>query len=120
MPISGGKYTAPTWANGASPAINASELQAICDTLAVNGYSTIAAQLYGLINGQSTTLTSSTLNSADVVPVQDTSGTTGAKISVANLQAYIENNFSRLSYGSTDLTAGTSPLTTGAFYAYYE
>ena len=34
MPISGGKYVAPTWNNGSSPAINAAELQAISNTLA--------------------------------------------------------------------------------------
>lgn len=33
MPIVNGKYQAPTWVNGNRPAINASELQAICDTL---------------------------------------------------------------------------------------
>ena len=33
MPISGGKYVAPTWTNGAAPAINAAELQAVCNTL---------------------------------------------------------------------------------------
>ena len=36
MPISGGKYVAPTWNNGASPAIDASELQDICDTVAAH------------------------------------------------------------------------------------
>lgn len=33
MPISGGKYVAPTWNNNSPPAINAQELQAICDVL---------------------------------------------------------------------------------------
>lgn len=33
MPIVNGNYVAPTWINGQSPAINASELQAICDSL---------------------------------------------------------------------------------------
>ena len=33
MPISGGKYVAPTWQNDGSPAIDATELQAISDTL---------------------------------------------------------------------------------------
>ncbi len=33
MPISNGIYTAPTWANGGSPAIDAAELQAMSDTL---------------------------------------------------------------------------------------
>ena len=34
MPIVNGQYQAPTWVNGNRPAINASELQAICNTLA--------------------------------------------------------------------------------------
>lgn len=34
MPISGGKYVAPTWHNNAAPAIDAAELQAMSDTLA--------------------------------------------------------------------------------------
>lgn len=33
MPMSGGEYLAPTWVNGAAPAIDADELQAICDTV---------------------------------------------------------------------------------------
>ena len=34
MPITSGKYVAPTWQNGGSPAINASELQAMSNTIA--------------------------------------------------------------------------------------
>ena len=33
MPISGGKYVAPTWANSTTPPIDASELQDICDSI---------------------------------------------------------------------------------------
>ncbi len=33
MPIVDGKYVAPTWVNNAPPAIDAAELQAICDAL---------------------------------------------------------------------------------------
>lgn len=33
MPITNNRYVAPTWVNNASPAINASELQAICNTV---------------------------------------------------------------------------------------
>ena len=33
MPIQNGQYVAPTWVNGNRPAINATELQAMCDTL---------------------------------------------------------------------------------------
>ena len=34
MPIVNGKYVAPTWTNGSSPAISAAELQAMSDTIA--------------------------------------------------------------------------------------
>lgn len=33
MPISDGKYVSPTWVNGAAPALTATEMQAITDTL---------------------------------------------------------------------------------------
>lgn len=36
MPIISGHYAAPTWMDGGPPAINAAELQAICDTLEEN------------------------------------------------------------------------------------
>lgn len=34
MPMSNGKYTAPTWVDGGAPALSAEELQAISDALA--------------------------------------------------------------------------------------
>lgn len=36
MPIQNGKYVAPTWVNGAAPAIDATELQAISDSIVNN------------------------------------------------------------------------------------
>lgn len=36
MPIVNNNYTAPTWVNGQSPSINASELQAMSNTIAQN------------------------------------------------------------------------------------
>ena len=36
MPMSGNTYVAPTWVNNAPPAISASELQAMCDTIQEN------------------------------------------------------------------------------------
>ena len=47
MPIVNGRYQAPTWINGQSPAINASELQAICDSLeqAENSIATLMPML---------------------------------------------------------------------------
>ena len=36
MPIQNGEYVAPQWTNNAPPPLNASELQAICDTVESN------------------------------------------------------------------------------------
>lgn len=36
MPLTNGRYTAPTWVNGQAPAINATELQAMTDTISGN------------------------------------------------------------------------------------
>lgn len=36
MPMSGNTYVAPTWVDNAPPAISASELQAMCNTIAEN------------------------------------------------------------------------------------
>lgn len=36
MPLTNGRYTAPTWVNGQAPAINAAELQAMTDTISGN------------------------------------------------------------------------------------
>ena len=44
MPISGGKYVAPTWRNNAAPAIDAAELQAMSDTLESNDEAVAALQ----------------------------------------------------------------------------
>ena len=44
MPISGGKYVAPTWHNNAAPAIDATELQAMSDTLEGNDVAVAALQ----------------------------------------------------------------------------
>lgn len=36
MPLTNGRYTAPTWVNGQAPAIDATELQAMTDTISGN------------------------------------------------------------------------------------
>lgn len=36
MPMSGNNYVAPTWVNGGPPALDAAELQAMCDTVQEN------------------------------------------------------------------------------------
>ena len=53
MPLSGGKYVAPHWVNNSAPALDAAELQAICDTVVKN--QTEAGKISGLqsaINGR--------------------------------------------------------------------
>lgn len=50
MPLSGGKYVAPHWVNNAAPALDAAELQAMCDTIVKNQRGVETAQ--GLISGK--------------------------------------------------------------------
>ena len=131
MPISGGKYVSPTWANNASPAINSSELQAITDTIAVNGAQTIAAQLYAQVNGQ-TAMSYTDLSASDYIGVADVSATTGKKILVSNLVTYLQNNLGygqfasgyyagTGTYGQSNPTSVTFPFAPKLFrlYAYY-
>lgn len=101
MPISGGSYVSPTWTNDASPAINAAELQAITDTLAVNGAQTLAAQTYKAINDMSA-LNFSTLANSDYFGVADVSATSGKKITVVDFCAYLQQNlnFGYVEFGS--------------------
>ena len=44
MPIVDGKYVAPTWVNKGAPPISATELQAMCDTIASNQTAVSTAQ----------------------------------------------------------------------------
>lgn len=131
MPISGGKYVSPTWANNASPAINASELQAITDTIAVNGAQTLAAQLYAQVNGQ-TAMSYTDLSASDYIGVADVSATTGKKILVSNLVTYLQNNLGygqfasgyyagTGTYGQSNPTSVSFPFAPKLFrlYAYY-
>lgn len=46
MPLSGGRYVAPHWVNNAAPALDADELQAMCDTIVKN--QTEAGKISGL------------------------------------------------------------------------
>lgn len=48
MPIVDGVYVAPTWVNNGPPAIDETEMQAICDTVAQTGNVTTPAQTLGL------------------------------------------------------------------------
>lgn len=44
MPMSGSNYVAPTWVDNAPPALDATELQAMCDTIAENQSDAAALQ----------------------------------------------------------------------------
>ena len=46
MPISGGKYVAPTWHNNAAPALDETELQAMSDTIEANQDSYEVGDIY--------------------------------------------------------------------------
>lgn len=102
MPIVDGRYEAPTWVNGQAPAIDAAELQAICDTLAnailasevvglANGgtnASTAAAALFNLINGSSA-LGGANLANEDYIGVDDVSAGVGKKVALSDLITFL-------------------------------
>lgn len=48
------------------------------------------------------------------------SSTTSTSTALAATASAVKAVNDRITYGSTDLTAGTSALTTGVYYAYYE
>ena len=57
MPMSGSNYVAPTWVNNAPPALDATELQAICNTIQENqgdvtSLQSKVASLSSLVNGK--------------------------------------------------------------------
>lgn len=64
------------------------------------GATTLAAALYNLINGR-TALTSSGVDSADYIPVQDVSAGTGKRILLSELASYVNN------LSSTKVVVGT-------------
>lgn len=54
MPMSDSNYVAPTWVNNAPPALDAAELQAMCNTIAENqsGLASAISSLTSAINGR--------------------------------------------------------------------
>ena len=110
MPINNNKYSAPTWVNGAAPALDATELQAISDQLqalanSVGGtdVNTAAKALYSLINGASA-LTANDLATDDKLGIADASGATGNNVSLQNLADFL----------STIMTGGAK-IQTGSY-----
>lgn len=80
------------------------------------------AALAGKVNGttlqalisSAPALTNSTVDGADCVGLSDTSAAEGKKITVKDLMNY------EIRYGTSDLTAGSSPLPAGTIYLKYE
>ena len=59
MPMSGSNYVAPTWVDGGPPALDAEELQAMCDTIQENqgdvtSLQSAVSSISSLVNGKST------------------------------------------------------------------
>ena len=120
MPISGGQYVAPTWVNNSSPAINASELQAMCDSIVTN-QSNISGRAPTSHASSATTYGSGTdTNYGHLKLSASTSSTSGVSGGIAATPSAVKSVNDRLTYGNTDLTAGTSSLTTGVLYFFYE
>ena len=64
MPMSGSNYVAPTWVNNAPPALDAAELQAMCNTIVQNQGDAAAlraaiSSLTSVVNGATKVLTGS-------------------------------------------------------------
>lgn len=95
MPMSGSQYVAPTWVNDNEPAIDASELQAMSDTIEANQ-----------------TALETTVNS--------TGDTMTGPLIAGGTQALNTPQVRNIIASNTDLTAGSSSLATGQLYLVYE
>lgn len=88
-----------------------------------NPHSVTAAQVGAAPTSHATSATtygaSSSSNYGHVRLSDSTSSTSSTSGGYAATPAAVKAVNDRLTYGSTDLTAGTSSLTTGVFYAYY-
>lgn len=106
MPISGGKYVAPSWANGTAPYINASELQAISDSIA----------LLPIANGGTGASTASTaLSNLGGVPlsyVQNKGSSTRPVYFNGSGQAVAISGAIPVNYGGTGVTSRSSTSVT--------
>lgn len=105
--------TVPAWAKESSkPSYTAAEVGAVPTSRTVNGHA-LSADI---------SLTASdvgALPSSTSIPTLSDS-TTSTSSTVAASSKAVKTVNDRITYGSTDLTAGTSSLETGVYYAYYE
>lgn len=119
--------TVPSWAKASSkPSYTASEVGAVPTTRTVNGkalsdnialtYSDVGAAASGHSHSNYLPKAGGTMTGKIVLDGDPT-----ANLHAASKQ-YVDNavaGASAITYGNTDLVAGTSPLAEGTFYAYY-
>lgn len=112
MPISGGKYVAPTWQNDGSPAIDATELQAISDSLEEVDARDVT---------NNTSITSPITGSTNLVTMNTLRYALNRTTGVGSADTGYSTPMMRAIYaGTSDLTAGSSTLTSGRIYLVYE
>lgn len=147
MPIVNGKYKNPGWANGQRPPINAQNLNDISDTLerldagggGVSGVTSFnsrtgavtpqagdytAAQVGAVpttrkVNGKPLS-SDITLTASDVSAVPTTRTINGKALSSNITLTASDVGATPITYGTTDLTPGSSSLATGSVYLVYE
>lgn len=97
MPIVNNAYSAPTWANGASPAINATELQAMSDTIEGNQNRLYSVTLSTTWSGngpytQTVTITGATVTANTKVDLQPDATALQQMLDDGTTALYIVNN----------------------------
>ncbi len=98
MPLTNGRYTAPTWVNGQAPAINAAELQAMTDTISDNQPRTAAVTLTaGLWSGsgpytQTVTISGQTITANTRVDLLPNAGIISQMENDGVTALYVTNN----------------------------
>lgn len=97
MPMQNGKYVSPTWVNGQAPALSATELNAMTQTIENNQVATVSISLPA--NGwsasgdnftQVVTIAGAGANSK--IDLQPDAATIAALIEAGTLGLYIQNN----------------------------
>lgn len=120
MPIVGGKYKNPGWVNNQKPAIGATELNAISATvekLDAGGGDAVTSfkGRTGAVTPQAGDYT------AEMVGAVPTFRTVNGKPLTGNIALTAADvGTVPITYGTTDLTPGSSPLATGSVYLVYE
>lgn len=119
MPMQNGKYVSPTWVNGQPPALNATELNAMTQTIENNQVSTVSITLSA--NGwnssgdnftQVVTIAGAGANSK--IDLQPDAATIAALIESGTLGLYIQNNngvFTAYAIAAAPTTALTAQAT---------